>query len=77
MYIVPEAEIAGLIDPTADSDGDGLPDAWERDWGGNGGMLEYWNAGNADADDYRDGQEFILEHGNDKPDGFCSYAWAS
>ena len=25
---------------------------------------------------FEDGQEFILEHGLDKPDGFCSYAWA-
>jgi len=25
---------------------------------------------------FEDGQEFILEHGNDKPEGFCSYAWA-
>ena len=25
---------------------------------------------------FEDGQEFLLEHGLDKPDGFCSYAWA-
>lgn len=25
---------------------------------------------------FEDGQAFILEHGLDKPDGFCSYAWA-
>ena len=25
---------------------------------------------------FEDDQEFILEHGLDKPDDFCSYAWA-
>ena len=25
---------------------------------------------------FKDGQEFILEHGLDKPVDFCSYAWA-
>ena len=25
---------------------------------------------------FEDGQEFILEDGLDKPDDFCSYAWA-
>jgi len=25
---------------------------------------------------FRDGQEFILANGLDKPDAFCSYAWA-
>ena len=25
---------------------------------------------------FEDGQEFLLERGLDKPEGFCSYAWA-
>ena len=25
---------------------------------------------------FEDGQEFVLDHGLDKPEGFCSYAWA-
>ena len=41
---------------------------------GNPKFLEHWNFTPCGL--FQDGQEFILDHGLDQPEGFCSYAFA-